>query len=212
MLQLSELKSPGDLQRLLRSLAALDAILCPEWEFRYYSYNRQWDNDEELASYRNGQGDEYFALFRDGGCFVKGFCAESALGMRSLGERNYDRALAFGIPDEYSDCLTEPAFEMQRASILLWYERALGEWKCGNPAALSDKKSGCLRLFRMWDVSPATYKSWAEEYYEREIALEVVREIYDHAPITDALVRQLSPERDFENLSADLREIGYPVA
>ena len=30
------------LKRLLQSLAMLDAILMPEWEYRYYSFNAHW--------------------------------------------------------------------------------------------------------------------------------------------------------------------------
>ena len=31
-----------DLQRLAQSLAVLDAINSPDWEYRYYSYNAAW--------------------------------------------------------------------------------------------------------------------------------------------------------------------------
>jgi hypothetical protein len=44
------------LRRLTKSIAMLDAIICPEWEYRYYSYNSQWGDGEEMASTRNGCG------------------------------------------------------------------------------------------------------------------------------------------------------------
>ncbi len=50
------------LRKLTQSLAMLDAIMSPEWEYRYYSFNSKWDDGEMMASMRNGSGDEYFIL------------------------------------------------------------------------------------------------------------------------------------------------------
>jgi hypothetical protein len=47
-----------------RSLAMLDAILSPEWEYRYYSFNAAWGPAQELASMRNGSGDDYGSCSR----------------------------------------------------------------------------------------------------------------------------------------------------
>ena len=46
---LSELPDVEGLLKLHQSLATLDAILCPEWEFRYFSFNDHWDEGERLA-------------------------------------------------------------------------------------------------------------------------------------------------------------------
>jgi hypothetical protein len=49
------------------SIAMLDAILSPTWDYRYYSYNAQWDMNEEMASMRNNSGDHFFILFQPQG-------------------------------------------------------------------------------------------------------------------------------------------------
>ena len=41
------------LRQLTRSLAMLDAIMSPEWESRYFSFDSHWGVGEEM---RNGQG------------------------------------------------------------------------------------------------------------------------------------------------------------
>jgi len=46
----------------MQSLATLDAIYSPEWEYRYYSYDSNWGEGEEMGSIRNGSGDT-FLLF-----------------------------------------------------------------------------------------------------------------------------------------------------
>ena len=43
----------------------------PEWEYRYFSYNSKWDKSEEVASMKNGEGDEYYLLFNERGVVGK---------------------------------------------------------------------------------------------------------------------------------------------
>jgi hypothetical protein len=63
----------------MKSLAALDAIIEPEWEYRYYSFNSKWAESEAMGSMRNGQGDEWFCVFSPVGAFLKGFDHESEM-------------------------------------------------------------------------------------------------------------------------------------
>lgn len=37
-----------------RSLAVLEALLSPEWENRYHSFDNHWSETESMASMRNG--------------------------------------------------------------------------------------------------------------------------------------------------------------
>jgi len=67
------------LRALLQSLAMLDAILSPEWEYRYYSFNSRWSEGEQMGSMRDGCGNEFFALFNEAGCFFKGFDHEATI-------------------------------------------------------------------------------------------------------------------------------------
>ena len=55
----------------------LDAIIMPEWDYRYYSFNSKWSAGQEMASMRNGQSDAWFCVFSDVGVFFKGFDHES---------------------------------------------------------------------------------------------------------------------------------------
>src|SRR5438105_3956555 len=76
---LSLLPDVDGLRRTLQSMAMLDAILCPEWEFRYYSFNAAWDAGEQMGSMRNGSGDNFFAHFSPAGCWLKGFAHDYPL-------------------------------------------------------------------------------------------------------------------------------------
>lgn len=46
---LNALPGIDGLMRLTQSLAILDAVLSPEWEYRYYSFNQAWAAGEKMA-------------------------------------------------------------------------------------------------------------------------------------------------------------------
>src|SRR4051812_36023116 len=67
------------LRRLLQSLATLDAILEPEWQYRYYSFNSRWATGRAMGSMRNGSGDHWFALFLSAGAGIVGLAHEAPM-------------------------------------------------------------------------------------------------------------------------------------
>ena len=73
------LPSIANLRRRSQALAMLDAIVCPDWEGRYYSYNAGWSEGEEMGSMRNGSGDDWFILFSDCGAAIKGLDHETSI-------------------------------------------------------------------------------------------------------------------------------------
>src|SRR5947209_6238038 len=77
----ANLPPPDRLLKLCQSLALLDAILSPEWEYRSYSFNAHWDVEKRLqmGSMRNGSGDEFFILFSPQGAVILGCMHESAM-------------------------------------------------------------------------------------------------------------------------------------
>ena len=76
---LNLIPKPEDLQKLCKSISALEAIISPEWEYRYYSYQKDWSESEEFCEMRNGQGDQMLIVFsKDGNC-INGFAQESEM-------------------------------------------------------------------------------------------------------------------------------------
>ena len=59
---------------------------------------------------------------------------------------------------------------------------------------------------------PQTYKAWADDYYETDVALEAVRRIYDYLPLTTEVVAALNPEVALEDLLAAIEEIDRALA
>jgi hypothetical protein len=209
---LEHFPSISKLERLLKSLAALDTILCPEWDYRYYSFNSQWAENELMGSMRNGSGDEFYALFNSNGCFIKGFAHESA--MSSWGTENQKPwdGLLNGLPEEFEEAAKEPAFSMEDISFCLWKKHTDISWLRGNFEFDEDEDpDGSEYLLELFDCNPASYKEFATDYHELDVDLSLISKIYNHETLTPDIVNGLNPDANFKELLPQLIEIGYPV-
>jgi len=198
------------LRRLTKSLAMLDAILCPEWECRYYSYNSRWGEGEEMASMRNGSGDDWFLLFDAQGAALKGFAHEYPL----AGEAAFVARMQQVVPAVFASFLREPAFSMETASFCLWRRHSDAAWSVVTLAGqrASPEEDGSAALLDLLDGRPESYREWAMDYYEREIAADAVRAIYEHQELSVELVETLNGELSLSEVTMDAIEIGYPQA
>jgi hypothetical protein len=200
---------PQRLRRLTKSLAVLDAILSPEWEYRYYSYNATWAEGEEMASMRNGSGDHWFILFCSAGVALLGLDHESSV----FEPGNPNLGLFEGLPEEFHEnFLKEPAFDAPNSSFCMWRTVTEGSWRVGN-IALPDQKDpdGSEWMLSILEGVPQQYVEFARDYYEVEAPQDAVAKIYSHAPLSAELVRSLNPEVGLGDLSEDLAEIAYPA-
>jgi len=196
------------LRRLTKSIAMLEAIICPEWEYRYFSYNSKWAEGEEMASMRNGSGDEWFLLFDKNGAALKGLAHESPV----VAEGAFARRIQETVPKALETFLKEPAFAMEWASFCIWRARTDSGWKVVLPAEghTALKEDGSEDLIWIFDGKPETYQEWAQDYYGRDIPLKAVQAIYAHQALSEELVSALNEELGMDDLVADAREIGYP--
>ncbi|QXE35597.1 hypothetical protein KQY30_16360 [Streptomyces sp. GMY02] len=206
----------GDLRNLCRSLAVLDAILSPDWEYRYYSFNSAWAVGEEMASMRNGSGDEYSIVFSPVGAYVRGFGHESPMSPYARDGEPWPGVID-SVPSVFRPWVEEPAFtdegNVPVVTACLWREVADSQWRHGTidfPAG-HDDPDGAERLFHLLaDRSPEAYQRFAEDYYEVPVDPEAVRHVYALRPLTPETVSSLNAETDLSDLDEEIREIGYP--
>jgi len=194
-------------RRLTRSLAMLDAILSPEWEDRYYSFDSHWGPGELMASMRNGQGDHWFALMTDYGVVMYGLHHEAPM----FRPDDPWPGLFAGLPPELSGSRDEPAFDARNSTFCIWRRTNAQAWERG-PVQFppGDDPDGSAELLQHLDGRPETYVSFAAEYYGVEIPLDVVADVYRHMPLSSELVARLNPAVLLTDLASDLAEIGYP--
>lgn len=184
----------------MQSLAILDAILQPEWEYRGYSFNAHWAAHEQMGSWRDGQGGELFVLFNPGGCWIKGY------------ESDADEAVPLAVlhaqvPAIFAHCVTEPAFSTTDTTFCLWCSGTKTEWH------FVGSRKWANELLALLNGSPADYMAWATDYFERsDVPREAVQAVYDHAPLTNTLVQSLNPELSLAAVEEDRIEIGYPCS
>lgn len=198
------LPSAAALQRLAQSLAVLDAINSPDWEYRYYSYNPSWAPGEAVLEMRDGEGDEMLVLFRPEGCVINGFLHE------------YDQPekaqVTRGLPEAFDSFLFEEPVNSLGTTFCLWCTPAHG-WQRG---VVEIEDDGSEELLYIFDNDPATYAEWATEYYldetdRRPLTAAAVAPIYHHEVLTKAMVLAINEElEDWVALAAELQEIGYP--
>ncbi|MEP7287398.1 MAG: hypothetical protein ABI947_16700 [Chloroflexota bacterium] len=208
---LSELPDIDSLKHLAQSLALLDAIICPEWEYRYHSFNAQWASDEYLASMRNGQGDHYFCLFTLAGAVIKGFAHEAPMSPYHFTPSTIWSGILDQLPLQFRASLSETAFAIDETTFCIWRTYSDSVWQIGDiqfPAG--ENTDGSAHLLSMLDGDPRTYQRWAEGYYGRTVDLDAVTAIYHHKSLTPALIATLNAELSIDDLSADIAEIGYP--
>jgi hypothetical protein len=209
---LSLLPDVRGLRRILQLMAMLDAIVCPEWESRYYSFNSAWDANEQMASMRNGSVDSFFAHFSREGCLLNGFAHECATTpYRENPKRTWPGVLD-GVPNEFAACLREPAFSVDDATFCIWRRPNDRGWQTGTiefPSGTSDP-DGSERLLSILDGRPESYRAWAENYFDREVPAEAVIHVYQHRPLSPEVVAILNPDSSLAELAAHLAEIGYP--
>ena len=203
-----------------QSLAMLDALLSPEGVYRYYSFDGHWTPAVELASMRNGTGDDYSIVFSPSGAWIRVFDHESAMSPWALEPPRPWPGVLDTVPAVFQEWVREPAFilddDIPMISACLWRQATDDRWHTGQidfPAAdsLYPDGSGWL-LELLLDDSPEAYREFAEEYFERSVEVNAVREIYAMRPLTQPLVSALNDELSLGDLARDVAQIGYPTA
>ncbi|MFS4104079.1 hypothetical protein [Streptomyces sp. PD-S100-1] len=198
-----------------RALAMLEAVLNPDGE-RYYSYSRTWSETEEIASMRNGSGDEFDVVFSPAGAYVRGFDHEAA--MSPYAHDAPWPGVVDSVPEAFRSCVEEPAFTddgMPRVTVCLWREAGSGRWQAGEIDFPEDDADpdGSGWLFQLLvDPSPEAFQEFAEDYYEIPVDIHAVRHVYALRPLTQDVVTALNTEATSAKLAAAAAAIGYPLA
>src|SRR5258708_19217805 len=116
-----------ELLRRTKALAALELILSPEWEYRHYSFNAAWSPSEQMASMRDGCGDEWWLVFHsEGWAALKGLAHESEAWSKD-GDK-LSAALQEAMPPDVADFAREPAFRWDSTGFAFFYLPSKRHW------------------------------------------------------------------------------------
>jgi len=187
---------------MMQSMATLDAIFCPEWQDRYYSFDSGWGPSEQMGSIRNGSGDDLFVLFNESGCFLKGFSHEFT-------QKEFTPDMFYkNVADAFKAAVSEPAFSTHNVSFCAWHMSDGESWE--NSVKDEDLDPNVFFLIQDLDGKASTYLKFLINYHEMEADLVSLQAVFDHKVMTRELTKALNSEIDFSSLVSDLTQIGYP--
>ncbi|SHJ07979.1 hypothetical protein SAMN02745146_2217 [Hymenobacter daecheongensis DSM 21074] len=193
------------LQRICKALAVLDAIISPEEEYRYHTYDAHWGEGEEVFELNDGEGDQMLVLFAPEGAVINGY----ADGLDEVDKAELTPAL----PRPFHEFMLGEPVSSIGTTFCLWTLGA-GPWQPGPGASIED---GSDELLYILDGHPRTYVAWAQEYFEAEtfhpagLPLTTVAQLYYGETLTKPMVLALVKHiADWEQLRRDLDEINYP--
>lgn len=197
------LPNKNSLQHICKAISVLDAIICQEWEYRYYLYNSKWAEDEEYFGMRDGAGDLMDILFLENHCVISGFAHEFQYNQKSDLTKN--------LPEIYNQFIFDEPVATNGTTFCLWTNETKN-WEVGEIKDFNDNSEDLLAIF---DGNPQTYINWASEYFDESyketgIPLKTVTEIYQGKTLTKEMVLSIVDEiEDWELLEEDLKEINY---
>lgn len=191
------LPAPADLERICKGIAALDAMLCADWELRHYAFNASWDETgtERMASMQNGSGDEWFLVLGSSGAFLKAFWHEHPRADRD--------AVYAGLPAPLRAHLTEAAFAMDDVTF--------GGFHDGTSWTLRGDEGPMAEDLAILSGSAEAYRAYAEGHFEVELPLDGIEHVLAGKPLDAALLYRLGSERTMRDLETDLAEIAYGI-
>ena len=208
---LSRLPAPHRLRLVLQSMAMLDALIEAEWQFRYYSFNAHWSPTEQMGSMRNGEGDDFFSVFDANGCFIKGFVHEASMSPYRTNPPLVWGGILDQVPLTFAKSLREPAFKISDTTFGIWRRPSDSAWQVGSISFPSEPDpDGSEYLLSALDGRPESYHEWAQGYYDRALQLQAVTHVYQHRPLTAAMLADLGSSRTLSELAPEADEIGYP--
>lgn len=194
ILHINDLPSIDEVKKISQGLALIDAIIMPEWEYRFFSFNSNWDGcqGEMMASMKDGSGGEYFINFTEKGVAGKVFF-EGLL-------TDVLQSLEF-MPNCFSNFKNEAAFNIDNATLFFWKENDSIAWR-SSPENLKD-----YPLLSFLSNGVVAYHRWAESYYEKTININVLKDVFTSLVITGNQLAILNSDITLEDLEEDLQEI-----
>ncbi len=204
---LAELPHPELMRDRLRMMNLLDAIMAPDT--RSFEWHPKWGRGEQLAAFKDGEGNFFFAWFSPRGAVLRGFDHDSAMSPFRHEPPSPWPGLFDGLPASLGYVLEEPAFVQEEVTFCLWN---VGDgWQAGRvqrpPGKKADGADWLLGCFRK------RFRDWAETHYHSKLEGAALTKLWwGREALTTADVRALNPEADLKAVRAEAKLLGWPVA
>jgi hypothetical protein len=205
------LPSPSALLKLTRALSVLDEILWPDWDWRFYSFDKERDGTC-LASMRNGEGDLwYLLLLPNGGAVLRGFDHNSVMNPYRHEDERLWPGLFDGMPRSLLPWKNAVDIEPHEVTFVMWHPPR-GRWQAGSvtlPAG--DDPDGSEWLLELLNGDPASYARYTDDRLGHAVDLDAIRAVYNGS-LDARIIQRLNPRADESSILKAARKMGFPMS
>lgn len=194
------------LRRVCKGISALEIIMSKEDYIRYYSYNLDWDTNEEVFEMTNGSGQSMLVLFCSNGCVISG-----------IDEELYDwerdnpkiENITYSLPNIFQEFMYGEPVKSLKSTFCIWTINGTN-WSISDAVDMN-RKDGSEAMLSILDGNAQTYVSFCKWYYEIDIPLDIAEKVYNGEVLTLDMINALNSKRDdIDTIKNELCEIGYP--
>lgn len=192
-----------ELEKYLKAMTMLDMVMISKEDawLRLISFSK----NEKVYSYvlDNGSGDNLIVMFTENGVLLKGFDHENELNQFAADEwdTSFFEHIFAGLPEEFEELLDED--DRDNTTFCMWCMDDTNIWTQNEIENNDGGKGFLLRYIRN---TPEEWSDWAEDYYEVEIAQEVVQKVYNEENLAEEDVVKLNPKCDAKEVFAEFVE------
>ena len=231
---LSSMPDMEDLRRICKGIAALEIVMCREQKFRYYFYDPDWSDKEEVfklingcGSVRSGCNSNMIILFCPDGCVINGFDNQSydseitwtcnddgEIQFYKSVDKEKKNALKMeeikqGLPDVFHEFMYGKTVKNMKPTVCIWKTKD-GKWRRSNMVGIH--KDGSAEMLDILDKNPKKYVDFCQWYYQVDIPIDIVKKVYNGEPFTLAMIEKLNSkieEKEIELIKNELNKMGY---
>lgn len=192
-----------ELEKYLKAMTMLDMVMISKEDawLRLISFSK----NEKAYAYvlDNGSGDNLMVMFTENGVLLKGFDHENELNQFAADEwdNSFFEHIFAGLPEEFEELLDED--DRDNTTFCMWCMDDTDIWTQNE---IENNDGGKGFLLRYIHKTPEEWSDWAEDYYEVEIAQEVVQKVYNEENLTEKDLVKLNPECDAKEVFAEFVE------
>jgi hypothetical protein len=209
---LSMLPEIESLRRRFQQLSALQAVFAIEYGSADFEFHPNWNRSQQMGAFKNGSGDELFAHFTPVGCFMKGFAHESAMTPYRTNPPVLWPGLFSSVPRAFESSLKEPAFDVLATTFVVWRLTSDTNWHTDDIQFPDDEDAdGSHHLLSRITMTPQEFAEWLAENYEADVDANIVADVFNNLPLTDARLRALNTSAATADLRNAVQKTGYEL-
>lgn len=196
--------SKSQLKQILDKMTILDIIMCPKEEDYLRITTMQKIENGYKYIVDNGSGDSLIIFITSNGAYIKGFDHESKWNQFGADEWNEDfyEQVYKNAPSEFFE-LVGNEDERNETTFCMWNVDDTEKWY-QNETLYDDDDGGKEFLLGYIMESAKEWCEWAEDYYEQELNMDIIKKVYNGASIDDEIISKLNETR---NIKETLQEI-----